>query len=147
MTDSQERTIIYRITGGRVDSPLDSSIPEEAIGYLTPDGGIYRLKWGEGRLVGRFDAEGHIYRVTAHGERELGMVQEDGTILSAGLFAGGEAGWVGEDGVVVHAGLILGEEEVGRVAGAHALAAAGALLLLFVPDERETAHRQGRGDG
>ncbi len=146
---SESRTLLYRTPGGRVDaplseSPLDAPSAEEAIGYLLADGGIYRLKWGEGRLVGRFDAERHIFRTTAYGERELGYVEQDGTIVSAGLFAGGEAGWVTESGVVVQAGLILGEEEVGRAEGPDALAAGGALLLLFLPDEREAAHRQER---
>jgi len=141
------RTTIYRTAGGRVDSPfpetpLDAPAAEEAIGYLQEDGSIYRLKWGEGRLVGRFDGENRIFRTTMHGERELGSVQPDGTILSAGLFAGGEAGWVTDEGIVAQAGLIMGEEEIGRVVGPHVLAAGGALLLLFLPDEREAAHRQ-----
>lgn len=151
MNQPDEPTTIYRITDGKIDSlqspAQEAAAGETAIGYLLVDGGIYRLKWGEGHLVGRFDVERRIFRRTAHGERELGAVAEDGTITSAGLFAGGDVGWVNDAGVVVQSGLILGEEEIGRVEGPNALEAAGALLLLFLSDEREAEHRQGQRDG
>ena len=114
---------------------------EEQIGYIGADRVIYKLRWGEGRPIGRVDEQGRIFRTTSHGERELGQTLENGVIHNHGLFEGGDMGWLDPDGVVVQAGLILGEEEVGRVDGPLASAAAAALLLLFLPDEAEAAHR------
>jgi hypothetical protein len=128
MTNPPERTNIYRFT---------SDDNEIAVGYVGPDLGIYRLRWGEGHLIGRVDQAGRIFRKTTHDERELGLCRPDGRVRSHGLFEGGELGWVDANGVVVQAGLILGEEEVGRVVGPQAVAAGAALLLLFLPDESE----------
>jgi hypothetical protein len=114
---------------------------EFAVGYVGPDGGIYRLRWDEGRLVGRID-ERRVYRRTTHDEREVGYFTAAGQIHSHGLFTGGALGWVDEDGVVVQAGLILGEEEAGRSEGPELYAAGAALLLIFLPDDREENRRQ-----
>jgi hypothetical protein len=126
--DDLARTMIHKRTG-------DGG--EVAIGYLGADQVIYKLRWGEGRPVGRIDAHNRIFRRTAHDERELGYFTTDGMVYSHGLFEGGAIGWVDADGVVVQAGLILGEEEVGRCAGLHLYAAGAALLLLFLPDDAE----------
>lgn len=117
---------------------------EELVGRLAPDGTLYRLRWGEGKAVGRADDEHRVFRTTTHGESELGRALPTGAIYSAGLFEGGEAGWMEPDGLVIQAGLIFGEEEIGRVQGPHALAAAAALLLLFAPDEAESERRSQR---
>lgn len=114
---------------------------EEPVGYLASDGTIDRLHFGVGHPVGRVDRQGRVFRQTSHAERELGTFGADGRIFSHGLFEGGVVGWVDPDGVVVQAGLILGEEEVGRVEGPQLAAAAAALLLLFLPDEREAEKR------
>lgn len=114
---------------------------EFALGYLGADGVIYKLRWGEGQPVGRVDAGNRVFRRTAHDERELGYFAADGIVYSHGLFEGGVLGWVDPDGVVVQAGLILGEEEVGRCAGPRLHAAGAALLLLFLPDDREENRR------
>ena len=121
-----------------------SEYGEEQLGYLGSDHIIYKLRWGEGHAIGRVDEAGRIFRKTAHDERELGYVTPNGQIHSNGLFEGGVLGWVEADGVVVQAGLIMGEEEVGRVAGKDAPAAAAALLLLFLPDEAEATKRMMR---
>lgn len=110
---------------------------EITLGYLGGDQVLYKLRWDEGRPVGRVDAGGRIFRRTAHDERELGYYTEDGVVYSHGLFEGGALGWVDPDGVVVQAGLILGEEEVGSCEGPQPLAAGAALLLLFLPDDAE----------
>ncbi len=112
---------------------------EELIGEVDATGAILRLGAGKPRPIGRADDQGRIYRTTAHGEREAGAVSIDGAIHSSGLFEGGDLGWVDAQGVVVRAGLIFGEEEVGRVEGPQPHAAAGALLLLFLPDDAEAA--------
>ncbi len=134
-----ERTTIYRLRN--VDSPQRA---EEAVGYIDEAGIIYRLRMGEGIEVGRADSELRIFRKTQHGEREIGKALETGTVQSAGLFEGGDAGWMDPDGVVVMAGMIMGETEIGRVEGPQALAAAAALLLLFLPDEAEADRRASR---
>jgi hypothetical protein len=115
---------------------------ELAVGYVAPDGGICKLRWDEGRLVGRVDERRRIFRRTTHDERELGYFSEAGQVHSHGLFEGGAIGWVEGDGVVVQAGLILGEEEVGRSEGPDLYAAGAALLLLFLPDDFEESRRQ-----
>lgn len=143
MSDSPaaDRTRIFRRYELPIDAPADTPEREDEIGYVDADGLIYRLRWGEGTLIGRSDAEGRIHRTTTHGEREVGKVLPNGVVQSAGLFAGGDAGWVSADGSVTHGGLILGEDEVGRVEGGmHQLVAGAALLLIFLPDEREAQH-------
>ncbi|GIV77410.1 hypothetical protein FKZ61_021240 [Litorilinea aerophila] len=125
--DEAERTHIYKLTD---DGEL-------LLGYVGPDQVIYKLRWNEGRPVGRVDDQGRVFRFTQHDERELGYFTARGTIHSHGLFEGGDLGWVEPDGVVIQAGLIFGEEEVGRVDGPRPIAAAAALLLLFLPDEAE----------
>jgi hypothetical protein len=134
-----DRTTIYRtrsVDAARTD--------EEAVGYVDAVGAIYRLRWGNALEVGRADAGLRIFRATQHGEREVGQALPTGAVRSAGLFEGGEVGWMDPDGIVIQAGMILGEEEVGRVEGPHALAAAAALLLLFLPDEAEADRRATR---
>jgi len=111
------------------------------VGYLDADGVIYKLRWGEGRPVGRIDAVNRIFRRTAYDERELGSFTAAGQVHSHGLFEGGAVGWVDPDGVVVQAGLILGEEEVGSCVGPQVIAAGAALLLLFLPDDAEENRR------
>jgi hypothetical protein len=143
-------TRIFRVAGGGASAlpEEEGSRREEMAGYLDGEGAIYRLRWGEGRLVGRTERVGderRIVRYTTHGERELGLVLPTGAIRSAGLFEGGELGWMEPDGVVLQGGFILGEEEVGRVEGPLALEAAAALLLLFLPDEAEDDRRAARG--
>jgi hypothetical protein len=127
-----ERTMIFKRLA-------DES--ELAVGFVGPDGGIYKLRWDEGRLVGRID-ERRVFRRTTHDERELGYLTAGGQIHSHGLFTGGALGWVDEDGVVVQAGLILGEEEAGRSEGPEQYAAGAALLLIFLPDDHEENRRQ-----
>lgn len=117
---------------------------EERLGYIDADCVIYKLRWEEGRPVGRVTEGGHIFRNTQHDERELGHVTDDGEIYSHGLFEGGSLGWLDPDGTVIQGGLIFGEEEVGRVEGPHANAAAAALLLLFLPDDAEANRRLAR---
>ncbi len=135
-----DSTRLYRLRApqGDFDRPEGA---EELVGYLAADGTLYRLRLGEGRAVGRADADLHIFRTGSHGERELGHALPTGAIHSAGLLEGGPLGWLDPDGVVFQGGLIFGEEEVGRVEGPQALAAAAALLLLFLPDERELDRR------
>ncbi|MEZ4867143.1 MAG: hypothetical protein R3C14_37815 [Caldilineaceae bacterium] len=129
-----DRTEIFKFT----------AYGEDLLGYIGADAIIYKLQWGEGRAVGRVDESGHLFRQTAHDERELGSFQATGQVYSHGLFEGGALGWVDPDGVVVQGGLILGEEEVGRVAGPQPVAAAAALLLLFLPDDAEANKRMAR---
>ena len=117
---------------------------EELVGLISAEGLISRLHWGEGKVIGRVDEEQRVFRTTAHGESEVGRTLATGAIHSAGLFEGGEAGWMEPDGLVVQAGLIFGEQEVGRVEGPRALAAAATLLLLFAPDEAESTRRSQR---
>jgi hypothetical protein len=114
---------------------------EVVIGYVGPDAVIYKLRWDEGRPIGRIDDQRRIYRRTAHDERELGYFTPQGQVHSHGLFEGGAIGWVDPDGVVVQAGLILGEEEVGRCEGPALFAGGAALLLLFLPDDAEASRR------
>ncbi|MEZ4618765.1 MAG: hypothetical protein R2867_25075 [Caldilineaceae bacterium] len=128
------RTMIYKATG----------FGEEALGYIGADRVIYKLRWDEGQPVGRVDESGRIYRQMQHGERELGLVTADGEVHSHGLFEGGLLGWVEPDGLVMRGGLIFQEEEVGRVEGPQAGAAAAALLLLFLPDDAEANKRMQR---
>jgi hypothetical protein len=149
-------TLIYRrpAAGAADFAVLTAGDPaEELVGYLDAgsadgaastagsSGHIYRLRWGEAQPIGRFDAGGAIYRTTAHGEREVGGWLETGAIQSAGVLEGGEQGWMEPDGIVIQAGMILGEQEVGRVEGPNALAAAAALLLLFLPEDAELDRR------
>lgn len=133
------RTLIFRTRS--VDAEREA---EDAIGFIDDAGVIQRLRWGEGVAVGRASDDARIFRRTQYGERELGQALPTGAIQSAGLFEGGIVGWMDPDGVVIQAGLIMGEEEVGRVEGARALAAAAALLLLFLPDEAEAERRSAR---
>lgn len=122
----------------------DDRNTEEAVGSVDEAGVIHRLRWSEASPVGRVDSELRVFRITQHGERELGQALPSGAIHSAGILEGGEAGWMDPDGVVIQAGMILGEEEVGRVEGPQALAAAAALLLLFLPEEAEANRRSAR---
>lgn len=119
---------------------------EEPIGYVE-DSVIYRLRWEEGIPVGRAERSSqgvHILRPIQYGERELGWVDTHGRIFSHGVLEGGPLGWVDATGQVVRSGLILGEEEIGRVKGPEIHAAAGALLLIFLPDEEERERRTRR---
>ncbi|RME60998.1 MAG: hypothetical protein D6790_08460 [Caldilineae bacterium] len=121
------QTHIYRFLAGE----------DHQVGYIDGDGVIHRLRWGAGVPIGRVEQEGarwRIFRNVRFGERELGYVDEEGVVHSHGLIQGGEMGWLDPDGVVVLGGLILGEEEIGRVEGPLARAAAGALLLVFYPE-------------
>lgn len=129
------RTVIRKRTA------TGSEISEIDAGYLGADGVIYKLRWGEGRPVGRIDADNRIFRRTAYDERELGYFTAGGQVHSHGLLEGGAVGWVDPDGVVVQAGLILGEEEVGSCEGPQVIAAGAALLLLFLPDDAEENRR------
>jgi hypothetical protein len=131
------RTYIYKFTNHG----------EDRLGYIDADQQIYKLRWETGVAIGRFQqAEGltRIFRNTRHDEKELGTVDEQGTIHSHGLFEGGELGWLDPDNVVVQGGLILGEEEVGRVEGPNAQAAAAALLLIFLPEDAEASRQMMR---
>ena len=128
-TSELQRTTIYR----------NRSSGEDVVGYVCGEE-IYRMRWGTGVSVGRYerDSDGwRVFRKTRFDEKELGRVTTDGVIHSHGLFEGGSLGWLESDGTVVRGGLIFAEEEVGRVEGPQALTAAAALLLIFVPDEDE----------
>ena len=130
--DQSERTDIYKFTRHG----------EDRVGFVASDGLIYRVRWEAGITIGRFEQDGELIRVfrnTRHDEKELGTVDARGVVYSHGLFEGGELGWLDPDGVVVQGGLILGEEEVGRVEGPHARAAASALLLIFLPEDAEAS--------
>jgi hypothetical protein len=116
---------------------------DELVGYVAADGTILSLQWRQGRPIGRV-AGSHIIRFTAHDEREVGEFSPDGKIRSHGLFEGGALGWLEPDGVVVQGGLIFGEEETGTVAGPQPIAAAAALLLIFLPDEAESEKQMQR---
>ena len=133
------RTLIFRTV--KLD---EDRTDEETVGFIDEAGVIQRLRWGEGVPIGRIGDDARIFRTTLHGEREVGQGLPTGAIQSAGLFEGGIVGWMDPDGVVIQAGLIMGEEEVGRVEGANALAAAAALLLLFLPDQAEAERRAER---
>jgi hypothetical protein len=56
---------------------------EALLGYLGSDGVIYRLRWGEGRPIGRVDGD-RLLRQMSHDERELGTFTADGRVR-AGL--------------------------------------------------------------
>ncbi len=132
LTSGDSRTTIHKRSadGGEI-----------AVGFVGADNSIYRLRWGEGKVVGRIDDQCRVFRRTAHDERELGYFTPEGQVYSHGLFEGGTIGWVDPDGVVVQGGLILGEEEVGSSEGPQPLAAGAALLLLFLPDDAEESRR------
>ncbi len=117
---------------------------EDLIGYIGEDNVIYKMRWQEGRPVGRVDEHRRVYRTMRLDERELGQFTLKGQIHSHGLFEGGTLGWVDTEGFVIQGGLILGEEEVGRVAGPQPEAAAAALLLLFLPEDAEANKRMNR---
>jgi len=128
-TSESQRTTIFRYR----------SSGEDEVGYVFAEE-IFRLRWGTGVGVGRCERDSdcwRVYRTTRFDEKELGRVTADGVIHSHGLFEGGSLGWLESDGTVVRGGLIFAEEEVGRVDGPQSLAAAAALLLIFVPDEDE----------
>lgn len=140
---------------------------EIQIGVIGDDHRIYppgrRFKQTEADAIGRIELNssrslspdtqsnhqhmtaGRVFRNTTHDERELGEFSGHGQVRSHGLFEGGAIGWLDPDGVVVQAGLILGEEEVGRVEGEQATAAAAALLLLFLPEDAETNRMLNKG--
>jgi hypothetical protein len=132
VSSGDDRTTIYKRSADGSEFPM---------GYIGLDQVIYKLRWDEGRPVGRIDSERRVFRRTAHDERELGYFRLQGQVYSHGLFEGGAIGWVDPDGVVVQAGLILGEEEVGRCAGPWPQAGGAALLLLLLPDEAEANRR------
>lgn len=135
-------TAILRVAGGgAADAPALPGVGETLVGYVDGDGGIWRLRMGRPQQVGRCTSARHVMRATAHGERELGQVLESGAVMSVGLLEGGPVGWMEPDGVVIAGGGLIAEQEVGRVEGPLALQAAGALLLLFLPDEREASSR------
>ena len=117
---------------------------ERAVGFIDPEGVIYKLRWDEGIRVGHKTEDRRVLRDTRYNERELGTYTAEGIVHSHGLFEGGELGWVEADGSVVQAGLIFGEEEVGRVEGTDRAAAGAALLLLFLPEEQEETNRANR---
>lgn len=132
-----DRTEIYKLTP---DGDL-------LIGYVGGDDIIYKVRWESGVPIGRIethDEEICLFRKTRHDEKGVGSVDHHGTIFSYGLFEGGELGWLDPDGVVVQGGLILGEEEVGRVEGPQANAAAAALLLIFLPEDAEASREMTR---
>lgn len=133
------RTEIYKLT----------RFGEDRVGYIGSDDRIYKVRWESGVPIGRIQPEENgvrIFRDTQYDEKELGIAHNDGTVRSHGLFEGGELGWVDPDGVVIQGGLILGEEEVGRVEGPRMAAAAGALLLLFLPEDAEANREMTRRD-
>jgi hypothetical protein len=133
-----QKTYIYK----------SSDYGEERVGYIGADNLIYKLRWETGIAIGRIEQRDgliRIFRNTIHDEKELGTVDQHATIHSHGVFEGGELGWMDPDNVVVQGGLILGEEEVGRVEGPQALAAAAALLLLFLPEDAEANRQMTRG--
>jgi hypothetical protein len=134
---STSRTDIYKL------------VDEDArlVGFIGGDGVIYRARWDSGYPVGRVEEQDNlirIFRSTRHGEKEVGWVDEFGVIYSHGLFEGGRLGWMDTDDYVVQAGMILGDEEVGRVDGPHRRAAAGALLLIFIPEDAEKSREMQR---
>lgn len=132
-----DRTNIYKLTAHG----------EELVGFVGADGVIYKMRWQTGMAIGRSEKSGdeiRLFRKTRHDEKGVGSVDGDGTIYSYGLFEGGELGWLDPDGVVVQGGLILGEEEVGRVEGPQARAAAAALLLIFLPEDAEESRKMMR---
>lgn len=137
-TSESQRTTIFRYR----------SSGEDEVGYVCGEE-IFRVRWGTGVSVGRYERERdgwRVYRKTRFDEKELGRVTTDGVIHSHGLFEGGSLGWLESDGTVVRGGLIFAEEEVGRVDGPQSLTAAAALLLIFVPDEDE-ANRENERRG
>jgi hypothetical protein len=134
---ADDRTYIYKFTGQG----------EERLGFIGADQQIYKLRWESGIAIGRIQQDDRITRIfrnTRHDEKEVGAVDEHGAIYSHGLFEGGELGWLDPDHVVVQGGLILGEEEVGRVEGPQAQAAAAALLLIFLPEDAEASREMMR---
>ncbi len=139
-------TAILRVAGGSTaDAPALPGAGETLVGYVDRDGGIWRVRMAQPQQVGRCTPERQLLRATAHGERELGQVLESGAVMSVGLLEGGPVGWMEPDGVVIAGGGLIAEQEVGRVEGPLALQAAGAMLLLFLPDEREADSRAFRG--
>jgi hypothetical protein len=132
-----ERTNIYKLTAHG----------EDHVGFVGSDGVIYKVRWESAIPIGRIETreeEIHLFRKTRHDEKGVGSVDNHGAIFSYGLFEGGELGWLDPDGVVVQGGLILGEEEVGRVEGPQANAAAAALLLIFLPEDAEASREMAR---
>jgi hypothetical protein len=132
-----DRTEIYKLTP---DGDLH-------LGYVGADNTIYKVRWESGIPIGRIETheeEIRLFRKTRHDEKGVGSVDSHGTIFSYGLFEGGELGWLDPDGVVVQGGLIFGEEEVGRVEGPQAEAAAAALLLIFLPEDAEASREMTR---
>lgn len=127
------RTLIYKLIE-------DDLLP---VGNINEQGEIARGALGGGEIVGRV-ADGVIFRRTAHDERELGRVDAQGRIHSHGLFEGGAIGWVDAESYVVRAGLIFGEEEVGQIEGPMQFEGGAALLLLFLPEDEESAREQQR---
>lgn len=121
-----------------------TSYGEQQIGYVTPDKQIWQVGRQDEPAIGRFDDAGRLFRATIHDERELGTVNEDGMIYSHGLFEGGALGWLEADGVVMQGGMIFDDDEVGRVDGPDARAAAAALLLIFLPEDAEADRRMNR---
>ena len=93
-------------------------------GYVAADSQIWRAGRQDDLAVGRVDDAGRIFRTTLHDERELGEISTEGVIHSHGLFEGGTLGWLEADGVVMQGGMIFDEDEVGRVDGPNAGAAA-----------------------
>lgn len=142
MNDKPADRSADQVEGRTTIRKLTADGSEIVVGYIGSDQVIYKLRWDEGRPVGRVDGDGRVFRRTAHDERELGYFTPQGKVYSHGLFEGGNIGWVDPDGVVVQAGLILGEEEVGSSDGPWPQAAGAALLLLFLPDEAEEDRRQ-----
>ena len=131
-----DRTTIYRFR----------SSGEDMVGYVS-GGEIFRVRWQTGIRIGRceHDESGwRVFRDTRFDEKELGVVTTDGVVQSHGLFEGGSLGWLETDGTVLRGGLIFAEEEVGRVEGPHAEAAAAALLLIFVSEEDEAGREMKR---
>ncbi len=137
--DTDDRTTIYRTR--QLDAGQSE---EEAVGYIDAGGVIHRFQWGKGLPMGRVESDMRVFRAMQYGERELGQALPTGAVRSTGVLEGGDVGWMDPDGVVMQGGLIMGEEEVGRVQGPLALAAAAALLLLFLPDEAEANRRAAR---
>ncbi len=120
---------------------------EQHVGYLAEsDTGttVVRLEGWTSVPIGRTTPDGRIWRMTQYGEREVGRFSDNGAIRSHGLFEGGELGWIESDGAVMRGGLIFAEEEVGRVEGAQPLAAAAALLLIFLPEDDESNRQLSR---
>lgn len=130
------RTEIYKFT----------PYGEDHIGYVEANV-IYKVRWESGIATGRVEQDSNttrIFRKTHFDEKEVGSVNNEGAVYSSGLFEGGALGWVDHEGIVVQSGLILGEEEVGRVAGPSRLAAAAALLLIFLPEDAEESRKMTR---